>query len=335
MFRSALLWPVALLACATGCQSLTPKWPTEWFASSDKKEITESKYPRPVRMAAIWSPALLNTPGKKPTRGFGGRLYFYDGQNNSVPVEGQLVVYGYNDSQQSGDGKTPDRRYAFTPEQFTTHYAPTDLGASYSIWIPWDEVGNAQVDVSLVPIFTAASGQLVIGQSSKALLPGPETPVNQTRRENFVLPPPDIHVTGPGAAGGVQQASYQESPPGGGLPAPGSNLQETSIRLPGTLAQQLIHAPAQDHSRGLDRAPALPPARPDLPTTVTTATSPRGSLPASHPMSSALRPPARSGLGALPAPSSLGLPPTRGLPPSPPYPARRPYGPPSPPAPGQ
>src|SRR5688572_3315097 len=160
---------IVLLASAAGCQSLTPKWPTSWFGDEEKPKIEESKYPRPARMAVIWSPGMLNSPGRKPTRGFGGRIYFYDGQNKPVPVEGQLVVYGYNDSKVGGESKTPDRKFAFTPEQFTAHFAPTELGASYSVWIPWDEVGNPQIDVSLVPIFTAASGQLVVGQASKVV----------------------------------------------------------------------------------------------------------------------------------------------------------------------
>ena len=70
----------------------------------------------------------------------------------------------------------PDRKFAFTPEQFTSHFSPTELGASYSVWIPWDEVGSEQLDISLVPIFTATSGQLIVGQSSKVLLPGARRP---------------------------------------------------------------------------------------------------------------------------------------------------------------
>ena len=159
----------------------------------------------------VWSPAVLNSPGKKPTRGFGGRVYFYDGQNRAVPVEGQLVVYGYNDSRPQ-EGKSPDRTFAFTPEQFAAHFSPSDLGASYSVWVPWDEVGSEQVEVSLVPIFTATSGQIVVGQSSKSLLPGPATVNTPTRIEQFTLPPPQITYEQAPGAFDVQRASYQEAP---------------------------------------------------------------------------------------------------------------------------
>ena len=145
-----------IVAFVAGCKAPTmPSWTTSWLEPAPP-EVVESKYPKPVRVAAVWSPAVLNTAGKTPTRGFGGRLYFYDAANKAVPVEGQLVVYAYNDSQPNKTSKTPDRKYAFTPEQFTEHFSPTDMGASYSIWVPWDEVGGTQAEISLVPIFTAS-----------------------------------------------------------------------------------------------------------------------------------------------------------------------------------
>jgi hypothetical protein len=333
MTRTQLTLLLTCLAALTGCQSLSPKWPTAWFSSDAKSEITESKFPRPSRIAVIWSPAMLNTPGQKPTRGFGGRVYFYDGQNKTVPVEGQLVVYGYNDNKQNGESKSPDRKFAFTPEQFTSHYAPTELGASYSVWIPWDEVGGEQLDVSLVPIFTATSGQLVVGQSSKVLLPGTNTQPNQTTIERFTLPPPVIERQAPAAGEGVQQASYQQLPSGSPAPQSSLGLQETSFKLPGTMAERLAKAPPQLMRPRL--ANVMPKATSGGNTLsgyvsnfgpVTTEES-QGAI---HPMATTQPPPARFAPSAHQAPSSPGLRPTRGLPPTPPYPAAPRFGPPSP-----
>jgi hypothetical protein len=324
---------MVVLALLSGCQSLAPTWPTSWFGGEEKPEIQESKYPRPARMAVIWSPGMLNSPGKKPTRGFGGRVYFYDGQNKAVPAEGQLVVYGYNDSKPGGDSKTPDRKFAFTPEQFTAHFNPTELGASYSIWIPWDEIGNPQIDVSLVPIFTAASGQLVVGQASKVVLPGPETPTNQTTIERFVLPPPMFGPAIPGAAvqGGatqyVQQASYIDPQPGPAPQLPPQQIQETSIRLSGTLAERLANAPPQE-IRERRENPAV--AQTINPNPTVNAPAMPGPPAASQQMFLANRPrSARSEPPARPVPSSPSPQPTRGRLPTPPYPATPPFGPPS------
>src|SRR5262245_43227998 len=111
------------LPLLSGCQTFHPDWSKSWFGPEMPK-VKESKYATPGKMAIIWSPAVMNTVGQKPTRGFGGRIYFYDAQQHAVPVEGQLVVYGYDNSKQDPGGKTPDRKYAFTPEQFTRHFSP-------------------------------------------------------------------------------------------------------------------------------------------------------------------------------------------------------------------
>ena len=248
------------LAAAPGCKTLSPTdWAKGWWGGEAEPQVQDSKFPTPVRMAAIWSPAVFNQPGKPPTRGFGGRLYFYDGQNKTVPVEGQLVVYAYNDSQSATGGKTPDRKYAFTPEQFTTHFSETEIGASYSVWIPWDEAGKPQVEISLVPVFTATSGQLVVGQPSRNLLPGPSTPQGQPQTSSFTMPGPvqqrlEVPALGnlpsqPAGISGVQRASF-EAPgipsSGGQSPVAATGVQTTSINLPETLADRLAKARPQN-----------------------------------------------------------------------------------------
>ena len=71
---------IAIAATAVGCESLTmdsaaskkKKKDASWF-SFKKKE-----YKNPQSMTATWSHDILTLPGKAPTRGFGGRFYFYD-----------------------------------------------------------------------------------------------------------------------------------------------------------------------------------------------------------------------------------------------------------------
>jgi hypothetical protein len=206
-------------------------------------------------MAVIWSPAVFNQVGRQSTRGFGGRIYFYDQKNESVAVEGQLVVYVYNDGAPGGENKPPEKKFAFTPEQFTQHYNPTQLGASYSIWVPWDAVGSPQAQLTLIPIFTSASGQLVIGESSHNLLAGPAAPSGELQYSHAVLPPspvvrPDPNAVQNGSPGanptayGVQQASFQPQD-AAAASQQAAGPATTTINLTGTLADQLTSAPAQ------------------------------------------------------------------------------------------
>ena len=167
MRKCLSLMLLAVGAClASGCAGLTKNWSQAMPWAEKPPTISESKYQAPVKMVALWSPAMYNAAGKKPTRGFGGRLYFYNAKNETISVQGQLVVYCFDDTNKTNDHKQADRRIAFTPEQFSGHFSATELGASYSVWVPWDAIGNPQAEISLVPIFTAATGQVVVGSQS-------------------------------------------------------------------------------------------------------------------------------------------------------------------------
>ncbi len=168
---------VSLVALApTGC-STVPKTTDSKSDSSfldrmpwSKKDQTPDPYPNPVKVATTWTADTLVQTGRTPTRGFGGRVYFYDEKSRPVPVDGTLIVHGFDDS--AGDAKEGVKRFEFTPEQFTRHFSQSDLGASYSIWIPWDAIGGQQKRISLVTSFKTKEGKLVQGVPATMVLPG-------------------------------------------------------------------------------------------------------------------------------------------------------------------
>lgn len=138
-----------------------------------KDDEVPEPYPNPVKLAATWTPDTLIQVGRTPTRGFGGRVFFYDEKSRPVPVEGTLTVHGFDDSAASPEEGV--KRFIFTPEQFTRHYGQSDLGASYSIWIPWDAAGGPQRKISLVTSFQTAQGVAIQGIPATLLLPGNDT----------------------------------------------------------------------------------------------------------------------------------------------------------------
>jgi len=227
----SLILLAAGVSLASGCAGMTKNWSKGMPWGEKASKIEESKYQTPVKIVALWSPAMYNAAGKPPIRGFGGRLYFYNGKNEPISVEGQLVVYGFNDTNKSSDHKQPDRRIAYTPEQFSGHFSPTELGASYSVWVPWDAVGNPQAEISLLPIFTSSSGPVVMGQQSIGFLPGPETPVPEGSIEEKVFTP---KVT---TTGDVTKVGYEEPLPASG--AASSRMQTLSVTLPQSLAERI------------------------------------------------------------------------------------------------
>lgn len=155
----------------SGCASLTST--ESWSIPNplNRKEKEPKPYPKPVKLAATWAPDTLSSPGKTTTRGFGGRLFFYDEKSRAVPVEGELLVVAYVNSEVEG-APPHTRRFAFTSEQLTSHFSQSDLGASYSIWIPWDAQGGMQTTVTLVPNFTPKDSSAFQGASTVVVLPG-------------------------------------------------------------------------------------------------------------------------------------------------------------------
>lgn len=166
----ALAIIAACMILTVGCAGSGPKFASNWKMPWSKKDKVPEPYPNPTKMAVTWTPDTLVQSGRTPTRGFGGRLFFYDEKVRAVPVEGELTVHAFAENPDGSVGEV--KRYQFTSEQFTQHFSQSDLGASYSIWIPWDAVGGDQMRVSLVPSFRAAKGNLVQGETALVGLPG-------------------------------------------------------------------------------------------------------------------------------------------------------------------
>lgn len=170
---------VVMLTAASGCSTLQKQG--ESGAWSIKK-LWKQEYQKPASMAIIWSPDVLTVAGKPPTRGFGGRIFFYNDKNQAIPVEGDVIVHGFLGDPAFSGNKEADKTFAFTAEQLTSHYSPSQLGASYSIWIPWDAAGGHRDQVTLIPTFKVVGGGIVQGAAAKLILPGKEKEGLASRR---------------------------------------------------------------------------------------------------------------------------------------------------------
>lgn len=241
--RPNKLWAVvgwtATLALTSGCQSLTSsgastkKSDSSWWPWSSKQV-----YQEPSSMSVIWADDVLMAPGQPATRGFGGRVYFYNERSQAIPVDGELTVYGYDDTESGERSKheQPDKRFRFSPEQFTTHFTQGELGASYSVWLPWDEAGGPRRRITLIPVFKTTSGRLVRGEPSTVTLTGkaPELTINHAQHA-------DIRAA---AFTGLPTTGRDSSPFGDqirrfGSEHPPAAMTSTTISLPSSTQQQL------------------------------------------------------------------------------------------------
>ncbi|HUY34799.1 MAG TPA: hypothetical protein VMV69_18785 [Pirellulales bacterium] len=132
------------------------------------------EFRRPLKLVAFWTDATRTEPGKPPERGFGGRLMFYaDGQAKPIKAQGTLVVYAFDESHSDPRNPRPDMKYVFPAQDLDKHYSKSDLGHSYSFYIPWDhEVAGQSKEIGLICRFTSSDGGVVVSDQTRQLLPG-------------------------------------------------------------------------------------------------------------------------------------------------------------------
>jgi len=172
---------VLLSAAFLGCQSpQSANWDLRRTLGlkSDKPEPPQM----PTRVVSTWTDTILHQKGEKSQRGFGGRLSFFARESDEpVRVEGQLVVYAFDEANRAAHESHPTRRYVFPVEQFARHESDSQLGPSYSVWLPWGAVGGKQKNISLIVRFEPSEGPILMGEQTNHLLPGAYLAENGTQ----------------------------------------------------------------------------------------------------------------------------------------------------------
>lgn len=254
---------------ATGCQTLPSQWNMPWEK--------ESEPVLPDRILAVWSDTVLHQPGQPGVRGFGGRLFFYvDDDPEPVKVDGGLMIYVFDAETYDPSHPEPLKRYAYTPDQTADLYSRAPLGHSYSVWLPWDEVGGMAQSLSLVVKFEGREGGTVISDSVVKLLPGLPREVarenraddsyDQVRQVGYVE---STHGTRPRDSRSIEITSLSNR---------GSDRRVETIDLPPSFSRHL--QPQRPPSTSFNAA-AESPTR--LPSNQPTTSDP--SIPASNPSS--------------------------------------------------
>lgn len=174
--RAICLWCglALILSPLAGCTHFTSAdaWKMPWGKKHDQLST-------PVKVVPMWSNTVMHQPGQPGIRGFAARVYFYDqSEREPIEVDGTLTVYAFSGEQKRGRQTRPEKKFVFTPEQLKRYHSETKLGHSYSIWLPWDEVGGETRQLSLVTRFEGTQGGVVISDPSRKLLPGVSNPNN-------------------------------------------------------------------------------------------------------------------------------------------------------------
>jgi hypothetical protein len=249
------LLSIAATATLAGCADLDLRKNIPWGEGKD------GKAEKPMQVVAFWSNAVQNRPEQGGLRGFGARLYFYGkNPNKPVKVNGSLVVYAFDETNRDPNNVVPDKKYVFTADQLKAKYSKSDLGHSYSVWLPWDAVNGQQKEITLVARFTNDNGEMVSSDSTMVRLPGlsvtaaaePKPPKPGSLAERFAVQqasvkqeipiPPNMAAQMPDAA----QANVLN----GNMPGVMQSVMTTSSATPSVTnaAAQASYGPEQGRS---------------------------------------------------------------------------------------
>lgn len=208
-----LLWLGMLLLSPSGCSQMVGDWGSfDWKTPKLMPSKETEELELPGRVLAIWTDAVHHRKGQPAERGFGGRIVFYkEGDGEPIQVDGTLTIYAFGD-EDGNQSKRPETKFVFGPDQLKQHYSKCGLGDSYSVWLPWDQVGGPTRQISLITRFEGRNGGTVISEPARKLLPGVDP----------IVEPDEGEVAGDGNA--ISLASYVS----GASPIITSNQQSLS-----------------------------------------------------------------------------------------------------------
>jgi len=218
------------LSFFSGCAQLNVTWDDMIPWNDSDKEIQQ-----PSRITVVWTDSVMSRPGEPSQRGFGGRLMFYGNlSEDSIKVDGQLVVYMFDETDRDSENCVPDRRVIITAKQFTNHYSKSSVGHSYSVWAPWAEVGGYRKQISLVARFEPLEGASIMSELTRQVLPGPsppEVPKPQATPRIGSVPAAQIQpvaYASPPVASAATNGIFPAVQPG----APAPRMQTTTFTIP-------------------------------------------------------------------------------------------------------
>ena len=213
--KALMLASLALAVSLTGCSGLKNSMR---LGSKDsalnpvtklkaKKEV-ERPVGEPATIVATWKGSTYEQAGAPSVNGFGGRLFFYDQDNNAVEADGDLYIYGFDNTKPRSDdeldNEKADKKFVFRSSEFQTHKSESGFGVSYSVWCPWEKVGGYRKTITLIPIFKTADGRILTGGHSINILRGaaPEHQMSENKPYKVLGSSPAV----------LSQANFQSTP---------------------------------------------------------------------------------------------------------------------------
>jgi hypothetical protein len=167
---------------AAGCLGLDVAGTFRWPGA-------RTEQPLAGRMTVSWKNDMQKKAGKNMLRGFQGKVQFFaadppkpagkdpaktpEANPKTVPVDGTLTVYAFEETSDGKEGTGPSKKYVFPAKDLRKVHREGPEGHEYDVWLAWDKVGGAERHIRLLARFDpAGGGQVVMSDNSREVLPG-------------------------------------------------------------------------------------------------------------------------------------------------------------------
>lgn len=189
---------------AAGCQHLN------LFQRYSLNKLPRDSREHPIReVIALWEPAEGTDMDGAPCRGFAGQvLFFAHGIDEPVRVDGDVIIYVFDDQGDEEEQSHPLHTFKFEGGAWEAYLRGTKtLGATYQIFIPYTRKGAHQATCSLrvkyeprggIPIYSKMASIILAGTKQKDGERRPADPDRQPAQSSSPTSAP------------VQRASFEE-----------------------------------------------------------------------------------------------------------------------------
>lgn len=152
MFRTPLLaWLVLTVLLAAGCSTVPLFSLNKFHKADDDHPVGE--------ILCVWEAAEGRGPDNLPCRGFGGQIMFFaKGYKEPVIASGDVRIYVFDEHGSNGDASLPLHQFDFPSAAWNSFLAPSNLGATYQIFIPYTRKGQNSASCSLRVRLTPEGG---------------------------------------------------------------------------------------------------------------------------------------------------------------------------------
>jgi hypothetical protein len=167
LLTAMLLW---MLSLNTGCQTWDSAGTIPVWSGLNKK--SKSMAEPPHKIMAIWTEATHHRPAQPAERGFGGRVIFYDARDQTIKIDGRVTIFVFDDQNALADNPAPRYKFVFPQDSVNAYYSKSELGHSYSFWVPLGSIEAPTQPFSLVVRYDSPSGERVLSELTKKVLVG-------------------------------------------------------------------------------------------------------------------------------------------------------------------